>query len=156
MLKVFATFLKKGSAKNFPTGKILGYFSKIVRSTVVVNRRAFFNYAVGVWGLKFNTATPELGCRHCRPFLKKGSAKNFPTGKILGYFSKKVRSTVVVNRRAFFILSGVAVTILIPLRPSFRQQIYNASVGERSGSMKGSLREGAVERMWDWRSTRAV
>ena len=34
-LGFFATFLKKGSAKNFPTGKILGYFSKIVRSTVV-------------------------------------------------------------------------------------------------------------------------
>ena len=28
-----------------------------------------------------------------------------------------------------------------------RQQIYNASVGERLDSMKGSLREGAVERM---------
>ena len=35
MLKVFATFLKKGSAKNFPTGKVLGYFSKIVRSTAI-------------------------------------------------------------------------------------------------------------------------
>ena len=35
MLKIFATFLKKGSAKNFPTGKVLGYFSKIVRSTFV-------------------------------------------------------------------------------------------------------------------------
>ena len=42
MPRVFATFLKKGSAKNFPTGKVLGYFSKKVRSTVVVNRRAFF------------------------------------------------------------------------------------------------------------------
>ena len=41
MFKIFATFLKKGSAKNFPTGKVLGYFSKIVRSTVVINRRAF-------------------------------------------------------------------------------------------------------------------
>ena len=50
MLKIFATFLKKGSAKNFPAGKILGYFSKKVRSAVVVNRRAFFyfNYAIGV------------------------------------------------------------------------------------------------------------
>ena len=28
MVKIFATFLKKGSAKNFPTGKILGYFQK--------------------------------------------------------------------------------------------------------------------------------
>ena len=42
MFRVFATFLKKGSAKNFPTGKVLGYFSKIVRSTVAINRRAFF------------------------------------------------------------------------------------------------------------------
>ena len=51
MLRVFATFLKKGSAKNFPTGKILGCFSKKVRSTVVVNRRAFFYYAVGAYRL---------------------------------------------------------------------------------------------------------
>ena len=112
-------------------------------------------------------------------FLKKGSAKNFFSKKVLGCFSKKVRSTVVVNRRAFFILSGYAVTILIPLRPSlpvgayrpslavgtadhcrhlirhlsvtpsptgegncgalFRQQIYNASVCERLDLMKGSL-----------------
>ena len=35
MPRVFATFLKKGSAKNFPAGKVLGYFSKIVRSTVI-------------------------------------------------------------------------------------------------------------------------
>ena len=76
-------------------------------------------------------------------FLKKGSAKNFPTGKILGCFSKKVRSTVVVNRRAFFILSGVAVWALMALCPSFRQQIFKASVGERLDSMRGSLREGA-------------
>ena len=41
MPRVFATFLKKGSAKNFSTGKVLGYFSKKVRSTVVSNRRAF-------------------------------------------------------------------------------------------------------------------
>ena len=67
MLRVFATFLKKGSAKNFPTGKVLGYFSKIVRSTVVVNRRAFLlNYAIGVYGLKFNITNIEFGCRHCR------------------------------------------------------------------------------------------
>ena len=59
MLKIFATFLKKGSAKNFPTGKILGYFSKKVRSTVVVNRRAFF-YLVGGCGNNFNTTTTEL------------------------------------------------------------------------------------------------
>ncbi|MBQ4135664.1 MAG: hypothetical protein IJD73_01190 [Clostridia bacterium] len=56
-------------------------------------------------------------------FLKKGSAKNFPTGKILGCFSKKVRSTVVVNRRAFFVLitlSGYAVTNLILQSPSLK------------------------------------
>ena len=38
MLKIFATFLKKGSAKNFPTGKILGYFSKKVRSIEICSR----------------------------------------------------------------------------------------------------------------------
>ena len=124
-LEFFATFLKKGSAKNFPTGKILGYFSKIVRSD------GYWFYAVGVCGLNFNTTMPEFGCRHCRPFLKKGSAKNFPTGKILGYFSKIVRSTVISSTP----------------KALFRQQIFNASVGERLDSMEGSLREGAVERM---------
>ena len=34
MVRIFATFLKKGSAKNFFSKKVLGYFSKIVRSTV--------------------------------------------------------------------------------------------------------------------------
>ena len=38
MLKIFATFLKKGSAKNFPTGKVLGYFSKKVRSIEMCSR----------------------------------------------------------------------------------------------------------------------
>ena len=60
-------------------------------------------------------------------FLKKGSAKNFPTGKVLGYFSKIVRSTFIGS---------------MP-KALFRQQIYNAFVGERLDSMKGSLREGA-------------
>ena len=40
-------------------------------------------------------------------------------------------------------------------RPSLRQQIYNASVVERSDLMKGSLREGAPDGV-GWRSTRAV
>ena len=61
-------------------------------------------------------------------FLKKGSAKNFFSKKVLGCFSKKVRSTVVVNRRAFFILSGYAVTILIPLRPSLPVGAYRPSL----------------------------
>ena len=62
MFRFFATFLKKGSAKNFPTGKILGYLSKKVRSTVVVNRRAFFllNYAIGGCGLGFDGTMPEF------------------------------------------------------------------------------------------------
>ena len=60
-------------------------------------------------------------------FLKKGSAKNFPTGKVLGYFSKTVRSTFVSSTP----------------KALFRQQIYTASVGERLDFMKGSLREGA-------------
>ena len=74
MVKIFATFLKKGSAKNFPTGKILGYFSKIVRSAIVINRRAFFNYTVGVCGLKFNTAMPEFKSFWFRFFQKANGA----------------------------------------------------------------------------------
>ena len=42
MLRVFATFLKKGSAKNFPTGKVLGYFSKKVRSTEMRSRLSVY------------------------------------------------------------------------------------------------------------------
>ena len=38
MFRFFATFLKKGSAKNFPTGKVLGCFSKIVRSIEICSR----------------------------------------------------------------------------------------------------------------------
>ena len=94
MPRVFATFLKKGSAKNFPTGKVLGCFSKIVRSTVVSNRRAFFYYAIGVYGNNFNITNIEFGCRHCRPFLKKAPQKTF-LQKGFWEFSKKVRSTVV-------------------------------------------------------------
>ena len=60
MPRVFATFLKKGSAKNFPTGKILGYFSKIVRSTETCSRLSVFNYAVGVCGFKFDGTMPEF------------------------------------------------------------------------------------------------
>ena len=60
MLRVFATFLKKGSAKNFPTGKVLGYFSKIVRSTEICSRLSVFNYAVGVCGFKFDGTMPEF------------------------------------------------------------------------------------------------
>ena len=92
----------------------MGVFKKstLDRDLFSVERFAF--YLVGVYSLKFNITNPEFGCRHCRPFLKKGSAKNFPTGKVLGYFSKIVRSTVVSNRRAFFITpSGYAETILI-------------------------------------------
>ena len=50
MVKIFATFLKKGSAKNFFSKKILGYFSKKVRSAVAINRRAFcFLSFRGMW-----------------------------------------------------------------------------------------------------------
>ena len=70
MLRVFfATFLKKGSAKNFPTGKVLGYFSKKVRSAVVGNRRAFF-YLVGVCGLDFDGTMPEFKSFWFRFFQK--------------------------------------------------------------------------------------
>ena len=55
-------------------------------------------------------------------FLKKGSAKNFPTGKILGYFSKIVRSTVICSRLSvlLFILSGYVVANLILQSPSLK------------------------------------
>ena len=48
-------------------------------------------------------------------FLKKGSAKNFPIGKVLGYFLKKVRSTEMCSRLSvlLFILSGYAVTVFM-------------------------------------------
>ena len=59
MLKIFATFLKKGSAKNFPTGKVLGYFSKIVRSTFISSTPSFCRRKVG-----FNERLPPRGsCR---------------------------------------------------------------------------------------------
>ena len=87
--------MKKSSAKNFLAERFLGVFKKTTLDH-------YWFYAIGVHGNNFNTTTTEFGCRHCRPFLKKGSAKNFPTGKILGYFSKIVRSTVVSNCRAFF------------------------------------------------------
>ena len=106
MFRVFATFLKKGSAKNFPTGKVLGYFQKnFARRLLSIVGRFCFNYAIGVCGLDFDVIVPEFGCRHCRS--------------------------------------------------SLRQQIYNASVVERSDLMKGSLREGAPDGV-GWRSTRAV
>ena len=68
-------------------------------------------------------------------FLKKGSAKNFSTGKILGYFSIIVRSIEIC--------SWLSAYFIVKLR---RQQIYNASVVERLDSMKGSLREVAKRR----------
>ena len=86
-------------------------------------------YAVGVCGLKFNTATPEFGCRHCRPFLKKSSAKNFLAERFLCSF-QKIRSTFISSTP----------------KALFRQQVYNAFVVERSDLMKGSLREVAKRR----------
>jgi hypothetical protein len=49
--------------------KVLGLFSKKVRSTVVVNRRALLLlcYAIGECGNNFNITNIEFGCRHCRP-----------------------------------------------------------------------------------------
>ena len=55
-------------------------------------------------------------------FLKKGSAKNFPPGKILGYFSKKVRSIEMRSRLSvlLFILSGNEASNLMLLCPSLK------------------------------------
>ena len=48
-------------------------------------------------------------------FLKKGSAKNFPTGKILGVFKKSTLDRDLFSVERFtFILSGYEVTNLIP------------------------------------------
>ena len=111
MIKVLCRFFEKKLRKKLSCRKVFGEFSKIVRSTVVVNRRALLLlcYAIGVRSLNFNITNIELGCRHCRPFLKKGSAKNFPTGKILDYFSKIVRSIEMCSRLSvfLFILSGL-------------------------------------------------
>ena len=69
MLKIFATFLKKGSAKNFFSKKVLGYFSKIVRSAVISNRRAFFILSgFSVWTLM--ALCPSLKV-FCFVFFKK-------------------------------------------------------------------------------------
>ena len=71
-ISIERTFLKKSSAKNF-LAESFWEFSKIVRSTVVSNCRAFFyfNYAIGVCGNNFNTTMPEFSCRHCRPSLRQ-------------------------------------------------------------------------------------
>ena len=49
MLKIFATFLKKGSAKNFPAGKVFGSFQKkYARRLLAIVERFLLNYAIGV------------------------------------------------------------------------------------------------------------
>ena len=119
MFRFFATFLKKGSAKNFPTGKILGYLSKKVRSTVVVNRRAFFllNYAIGVCGLKFNITNIEFGCRHCRPSLKVFGFAFFK--KRMGFGATPHKNGVLL-----FILSGYEAWSSMALCPSLPVGAY--------------------------------
>jgi hypothetical protein len=51
---------------------------------------------------------PEFGCRHCRPFLKKSSAKNF-LAESFWEFSKELRSTVAITRWGFLLLNYVVV-----------------------------------------------
>ena len=61
MFRVFATFLKKGSAKNFPTGKILGYFSKIVRSIEICSRLSVLLFILsGYAASNLMARTPSL------------------------------------------------------------------------------------------------
>ena len=128
MLRVLCRFFEKKLRKKLSCGKFLGVFKRITLDGCYQSSGVFcFNYAIGVCGLDFDVTMPEFGCRHCRPFLKKGSAKNFFCKKVLGYFSKIVRSTFISSTP----------------KALFRQQIYNASVGERLDLMKGSLREGA-------------
>ena len=102
MLKIFATFLKKGSAKNFPTGKVLGCFSKKVRSTEICSRLSvllFILSGYAAWILISQTSSLAVGTADL--FWKKALQKTF-LQKGFWEFSKKVRSTVVSNRRAFF------------------------------------------------------
>ena len=136
MFRFFATFLKKGSAKNFPTGKILGYLSKKVRSTVVVNRRAFFllNYAIGVCGLKFNITNIEFGCRHCRPSLKVFGFAFFK--KRMGFGATPHKNGVLL-----FIFSGYAVTVFISQTSSLPVGAYRLSALFLKNSPKSFLLE---------------
>ena len=71
-------------------------------------------------------------------FFEKKLRKKLSCGKFLGYFQKSTLDLYQFYAEALF-----------------RQQIFNASAGERSDLMKGSLREGAGAGR-DWRSTRAV
>ena len=129
MIKVLCRFFEKKLRKKLSCGKFLGVFKNSTLDGCCQSSGVFcFNYAIGVCGLKFNTTMPEIGCRHCRPFLKKGSVKNFPTGKVFGYFSKIVRSIEMCSRLSDY--------FIVKLR---RQQIYTVSAGERLDLMKGSL-----------------
>ena len=202
MSRVFATFLKKGSAKNFPTGKILGYFSKELRSTEMCSRLSVLLFILSgcaawslmvlcsslkVFGFAFFKkrmgfgATPhkngvfflqsfffcafcakrksdvgELVCVEilCR-FFEKKLRKKLSNRKDFGLFFKNSTLDGCCQSSSVFLLNyAVGVCglkfdgIMLEFgcrhcRPSLRQQIYNVSVGERSDSIKGSLREGA-------------
>ena len=104
MLKIFATFLKKGSAKNFPTGKILGYFSKIVRSTVIGSTPSGFVETI------FILQTPSLAVGTADHLIRHLTVTPSPTGE--------------GNREALF-----------------RQQIYNETIDGRMGYISLLLRE---------------
>ena len=105
--------------------------------------------------------------------MKKSSAKNFLSESFWEFFKNSTlnRDLFSVERFAFYLVGvcGLKFNITniefgcrhlirhLTVTPSptgegnrtalFRQQIFNASVGERLDATKGSLREGAVERM---------
>ena len=66
-MRVFATFLKKGSAKNFLAERFLGVFKNSA-----LNLYQF--YAVGVFSFKFDVAMPEFKSFLFRFFQKTNGA----------------------------------------------------------------------------------
>ena len=91
MVRFFATFLKKGSAKNFPCGKDFGAIFKKSTLDGCCQSSSVFYYAIEVRGFKFDVTNIEFGCRHCRPsviFLK--TPKNLSARKFFAeLFFKK-------------------------------------------------------------------
>ena len=130
MLRILCRFFEKKLRKKLSCGKFLGVFKKSTLDGCCQSSGGFLlNYVIGVCGNNFNITNTEFGCRHCRPLLKKSSAKNFLAERFLWVF-KKVRSTFISSTP----------------KALFRQQIYTASVGERVDTTNGSLREVAKRR----------
>ena len=101
-----------------------------------------------------------LACQPCKHYLLPVNGFNFSLPLEGGGNPSEQKARDAVDGRSF--LFGIAdhcrhLIRHLSVTPSptgegnrkalFRHQIFNASVGERLDLMKGSLREGAVERM---------